>query len=318
MFAHLQNHVEIAFELRPEGPILIRAQDVGIDPSVASIEFHRTVRGGEPTVFLAGSGLKGVIRAHVERILRTAGLFACDPTKTKESAYCGYHSRELVLKAQSGPSSEANGDSGKATPADPERPHAGQCPACYTFGSLKLAGRFRAADAYPSTASSAPPITTEVRAGVGIDRKSQGPSTGALYDTEVVVDGAFDVKIQGENFSLWQVGIILLALSDLNAGMVQIGGGKSRGMGTVTVHNERLSFRFLNGPSEMLVGAEERGSFDYQLPEDDILLIEGIEDVEDRGRGLYRQIVFPTGAVPNLRQQLIEHALMPYLQPERA
>src|SRR4051812_21926116 len=83
MFQTLQNTIRISFTLEPDGPILVRAQTVGLDPGVADMEFQRTHRNGRSTVFLAGSGLKGVIRSHAERLLRSRGLYACDPTLTK-------------------------------------------------------------------------------------------------------------------------------------------------------------------------------------------------------------------------------------------
>ncbi|HBL25934.1 MAG TPA: CRISPR-associated protein, partial [Acidobacteria bacterium] len=60
MFQTLQNTVKIEFRIIPDGPLLVRAQAVGLDPGVADMEFQRTHRNGRSTVFLAGSGLKGV------------------------------------------------------------------------------------------------------------------------------------------------------------------------------------------------------------------------------------------------------------------
>ena len=216
MFRTLQNTATLRFQLVPDGPVLVRAQVVGIDPGLADMEFQRTHREGKSTVFLAGSGLKGVLRSHCERLLRSAGRYACDPTRVRES--CG-----------------ARRDN---SPPPPERyPHDGNCAACFTFGSLRLAGRFRIADAYPTKAEEEVTNRTEVRTGVGIERRSQAASQGVLYDAEVVVGGAFDARVSGENFSLWQLGLVLAALQDLHAGLVRIGGAKARGMGTVKVEN---------------------------------------------------------------------------------
>ena len=97
---------------------------------------------------------------------KSAGRFACDPTKVREASTCGNFRNKLGAYS-------------------PDRPHAGQCGACFTFGSLKLAGRFRIGDAYPTDDLWEATNRTEVRTGVGIERKSQGASSGVLYDAEV-------------------------------------------------------------------------------------------------------------------------------------
>jgi len=303
MFRTLQNTARIDFTISPDGPILVRAQSVGIDPGVAEIEFQRTRRNGESTVFLAGSGLKGVLRSHSERLVRSAGRFACDPTKTNmkvpEARFtCG-------IRRPNGPKP---GDY-----VDPYR-HGGNCAACFTFGSLKLAGRFRVADAYPSETTWEETNRTEVRTGVGIDRKSQASAQGALYDTEVVVSGGFEAHVQGENFSLWQLGLILSALRDLDDGLVKIGGGKARGMGTVRVESLKIELGFLNGDTGKITGAkisrpEEK---EYGLPAEDLIPFPA--GTGDSQRGLFRIAVFEGQAVESLATILIEGPLARYLQ----
>src|SRR4051794_36788697 len=54
MFRTLQNTASLQLTLVPDGPILVRAQSVGIDPGLADMEFQRTRRDGQSTVFLAG------------------------------------------------------------------------------------------------------------------------------------------------------------------------------------------------------------------------------------------------------------------------
>ena len=300
MFQTLQNAFSIEFTLVPEGPVLVRAQSVGLDPGLADMEFQRTSRNGKRTVFLAGSGLKGVIRSHVERLLRSAGRFACDPTDTRNEASCGHNKRRL----------------GQGT--GPERPHAGQCGACFTFGSLKLAGRFRIGDAFPVDDVWDETNLTEVRAGVGIERKSQGAASSVLYDAEVVVRGGFSARMTGENFSLWQAAVILQALADLDDGFVQIGGCKSRGMGTVKVHDPRLVFRFLNQDEGFLTGAQKEKGLDYCLPENDRLEVQepsGQEggSVKKEHHGIFRSVTYSGAAVAQLRRQLMAGPFREYV-----
>jgi CRISPR-associated RAMP protein (TIGR02581 family) len=294
MFQTLQNTAKIEFRIVPDGPLLVRAQSVGLDPGVADMEFQRTHRNGQSTVFLAGSGLKGVVRSHAERLLRSADHFACDPTQTKDSAICGKRKKD--------------------SPFDARYPHGNQCPACFTFGSLMLAGRFRIGDAYPPEELAEITNRTEVRTGVGIDRKSQAASQGVLYDSEVVVSGAFDARAQGENYSLWQLGLLLATLQDLGSGLVRIGGCKARGMGTVRLKDWRVELGFLDRETGKLTGARPQKAQEnpYSLPQGDVLA----EPAGSRtGRqGLFRLLTYEGDQVPGLIDTLVSGRLQRYLE----
>jgi CRISPR-associated RAMP protein (TIGR02581 family) len=302
MFQTFQNTIQISFTLEPDGPILVRAQTVGLDPGVADMEFQRTHRNGKSTVFLAGSGLKGVIRSHAERLLRTRGLYACDPTLTKtiggrQDVACGSLRKD-----------------------DPRRrnthrmPHDGQCSTCFTFGSLHLAGRFRVSDAFPLEELDGETNLTEVRTGVGIDRRSQSAQRGVLYDTEVVVRGGFDVRIQGENYSLWQAALVLSTLDDLHAGLVRIGGCKARGMGSVRVEGLKVKLGFLDRASDKLTGARRITSSeaDYALPEPD--QISAPKDGKPGDQGLFRTVSYEGEKVKELVKALVTGPLESHLQ----
>ncbi len=292
MFRTLQNLATVRAVLRPDGPLLVRAQSVGIDPGVADMEFQRTHRDGRSTVFLAGSGLKGVLRSHCERLLRSQDRFACDPTRVRES--CGGR-REAAT--------------------DLERyPHAENCAACFTFGSLKLAGRFRVADAYPLPEAEEEANRTEVRTGVGIDRKSQAASAGVLYDAEVVVGGAFELRVGGENFALWQLGLVLAALQDLDSGLLRIGGAKARGMGSVRLDDWSVELRLLNAERGRLTGVRSLAAADakYRLPKDDTLAAP--PGVQESTRGLFRVLRYEgRAAVEALAAALTDGPLRAYL-----
>jgi CRISPR/Cas system CSM-associated protein Csm3 (group 7 of RAMP superfamily) len=295
MFRTLQNTVTVDVTLVPDGPILVRAQSVGIDPGPADMEFQRTHRNGKPTVFLAGSGLKGVLRSHGERLLRSSGRFACDPTQVQEQSNCG--------KRKLGP------------PQPPDYPHAGQCGACFTFGSLALAGRFRIGDAYPAPGMEEEANRTEVRTGVGIDRRSQAAAHGVLYESEVVVGGGFRTRINGENFSLWQLGLLLATLQDLDSGLLRIGGAKARGMGGVHVKDWSVALGFLNQKTGTITGAQpsQGDQWRYGLPpNDDLAAPSGGEPVT---QGIFRAIHYKEDeAVQRLAGELIQGPLRRYLE----
>lgn len=300
MFATLQNMVQIDFSLVPDGPILVRAQTTGLDPGVAEQEFQRTTRNGRPTVFLAGSGLKGALRSHCERLLRTAGVTACDPTKMKDRNTCGrvdnLHTSSL------------------------ERPFANQCAACITFGSAKLSGRFQVRDAYPARDYFDQTNRVEARTQVGLDRKTQGPATGTLFDVEAVTAGAFSARIDGESFSLWQLALILQALRDLNSGFLRIGGMKSRGMGAVKVDQLTLRFLSLAPIDGRLTGAESVSArtpgYAWGMATGDAIALPSDtsqEDVETGTEGLFNSVLLRGEALEALTDDLIRQSLRPFL-----
>lgn len=294
MFQTFQNSVQISFTLVPDGPVLVRSQNTGLDPAIADVEFKRTVRNGVNTVFLAGSGLKGVIRAHCERLLRSAGMFACDPTNTRDRDMCG------------------NGKFKREHTNPAKYPHKQQCAACFTFGSMQLAGRFRIGDAYPPEDLMAATNRTEVRTGVGINRRLQSAAQGVLYDTEVVVDGGFAVTLSGENFALWQLGLIAQALRDLDSGFVPIGGCKSRGMGTVQVRDIRLGLRFLGGATGSLRGAHSQA---YGL-KGECVPIREMAGVRHHQAGLFEAVDYRDEGVKPLFDELIQGPLHGYMHGE--
>jgi len=216
--------------IRPDGPILIKSSQEGaVDPAIPDMSFIRTrspvVNHPGTTVYLPGSSLKGVLRSYCEGIGRALGLRpeVCDPFNEKSSCRC-----------EADPNTEM---------PVPER-YQTSCHICRLFGSTRLGGRIAIADAYPTQETIAVTNTTSQRTGVGIDRLLGSSFRGALYDFEVVERGAFLTRIKIENFELWQVGLLALALRDLNEGHLRIGFGTSRGMGFVKADVRMAEVRY--------------------------------------------------------------------------
>jgi len=299
MFSSFQNAVEIRFRLEPTGPLLVRSGVVTLDPAVAEMEFQRTVRNGRSTVFLAGSGLKGALRAHCERLLRSAGKFACDPGRTKDPRT--HQKLESTCFNRS------------LDQSDLDHPFAGQCAACFTFGSVNVAGRFRADDAFPADAAWEETNRTEARTQVGLDRASQAPSQGALYNVEAVVGGGFDVRVCGENFTLWQLGLVLQAIDDLHHGLFHLGGCKSRGMGRVEVAEPKVTLHLIDGNGTLRGAQKHEGDEgDYALPAEPPLTLPAAG--QEATRGLFRTTTFAGDEpVSSLRSSLVAGPLRTFL-----
>jgi len=73
MHKRLVNQCRIHLTLIPCGLILIKSGKEGADPTKPDMECVETYHAGGRSIYLPGSSLKGAIRAHAERIVRTVG-----------------------------------------------------------------------------------------------------------------------------------------------------------------------------------------------------------------------------------------------------
>ena len=120
---------------------------------------------------LPGSSLKGAIRAHCERIVRTLGgnVTACDPLKT--TSPCRNLEEENTATL-----------------------YKNTCTVCQIFGSTEISAHARIADAYPVNPED---IRREERNGVAIDRVYGSVAVGP-FNFEVLTAGEFTTKITRE------------------------------------------------------------------------------------------------------------------------
>jgi len=220
MHKRLYNEAIIQLTISPDGPILIKAGEKGADPTLPDMEFVRTYHDGRDTIYLPGSSLKGVLRAHCERIARTVGgeWLACDPLDSRKSC-----SAKLERKAQNG--AEAYRQS---------------CFICQLFGNTSLASHLRITDGYPADPEK---VQLEERNGVAIDRVFGSVAVGP-FNYEVCTEGDFQTTIHIKNFTVAQLGLLALTLRDLGAGRVGVGFAKSRGLGRVKARLDSLAVRY--------------------------------------------------------------------------
>ncbi len=309
MHKRLFNEAEIHFTVIPTGPILIKASDRGADPTRPDMEFVRTHYAGHSDVpYLPGSSLKGVLRAHCERIVRTlqgqapkdTPPLSCNPVKDddewgEEDFACNKYFERNEVKSEIEQLSREGQSAGAII-------FRRSCFICQLFGNTSLAGHLRTADAYPVDVDA---VKTEERDGVAIDRVYGSVAVGP-FQLEVVTKGEFKTRLYLKNYTIAQLGLIGLALRDLKAGRVGVGFGKSRGLGAVTARLDELVLRYptwsvlgRNGGGDELPGvaallddglAEEYGyqkgkaneRFGYANPSDDVAkLPAGLELVDD-------------------------------------
>ncbi|MHC5825662.1 MAG: RAMP superfamily CRISPR-associated protein, partial [Nostoc sp.] len=206
------------------GPILIKSGREGADPTNPDMEFVKTFHEGGWSIYLPGSSLKGAIRAHAERIVRTVGSEERPP--------------ENIQKIWANNPLKNDNYLDNVKKQNQNNPNIGSTLyklSSFTeqmFGNTSIASRIRIEDAYPDKST---PLKIEERNGVAIDRVFGSTIPGALFNYQVCTAGEFRTKIHLKNFTLAQLGLIGLVLRDLNDGWFGLGFAKSRGLGTVHV-----------------------------------------------------------------------------------
>lgn len=226
MHKRMVNQATIELTISPVGPLLIKASDQGADPTKPDMEFVETYHEGNRSVYLPGSSLKGAIRAHCERIVRTLGggqpsdgnVWACDPLNRNSPC------RKL--------NERYNGNSAAI--------HKNSCTICQIFGSTDISAHARIADAYPANPKE---IHREERNGVAIDRVFGSVAVGP-FNFEVITSGEFKTTIRVKNFTTAQLALIALAIRDFDQQRVGIGFAKSRGLGQVNMTINRVSIHY--------------------------------------------------------------------------
>lgn len=257
MHARLYNEAIFSLRLRPRTPLLIKAGrdgDDALDPTLPAMSFIRTSRPdvADPEVFIPGASLRGVLRSHSERLVRSIGVKACDPTRTRGGG-------EATLP-------QGCFTSVSGTDVSGPRAYRDSCAVCRMFGNTVLAARLRIGDMHIIR-----PALLDRRYGVAIDRVTGAASGGKLFDIEIMTDGEFEGRLTLRNFTLGQFGLLAGALLDMNDGLVPMGYGKSRGLGRVELRFAELRIRSLRDPAGALCGvgslAGESDSDAYKLPD---------------------------------------------------
>lgn len=320
MLKRLYNEARFTLTITAKGPVLVRSGHPTLTgPDMTPV---LTYRNNDWQVYLPGSSLKGVTRSHLEKVCRTLRPeppVVCNPfVKLKDKARvqqgglacpeyadvsCGdkferRSNETLEVENQTWRHQEENISTGVA--------YADSCPICRLFGSTEFIGRVSINDAY--LISDARPRPTETRDGVGIDRLTGGSSHGALFNLEAVSSNiAFRTDIHLRNFECWQLGMLLLVVQDMADGLVRIGSGRSRGMGSVTASVDELTVSYIGlSPGKPISQVWGLGEFlgvqsAYGTQPDDILTLEVAPTEYDTG--IRRQSVFTGEALTDLRSQ---------------
>jgi CRISPR-associated RAMP protein (TIGR02581 family) len=255
MHKRLVNHCTIDLSIIPDGPILIKSGREGADPTNPDMEFVRTFHKNGWSIYLPGSSLKGAIRAHAERIVRTIGSETNPNNSSKLWANNPLTDKHTYLKDSKGKDLPSHEIYQKSSFTD------------QMFGNTSIASRIRIEDAHPVDVKQ---LHIEERNGVAIDRVFGSVAVGP-FNYQVCTAGEFQTKIHLKNFTLAQLGLIGLVLRDLNDGWFGLGFAKSRGLGTVKVKYNSATIQYpgcvLNDDNKQicLLGSDNQWNWSYLL-----------------------------------------------------
>lgn len=256
MFKQLLNECIIDFTLNFDGPLLIKSGTIDVEGH--EMNFVKTFRNGVLEIYIPGSSLKGLIRSHSEKIIRTLSNGTpkcCDPFNDGKDN----NQRDVSLACSTKFEWRKKGTkillNGKLEDKDEFKEnlrsfavYAHACPICKLFGSTSEASRIKLDDGYfiIHDEHDNQERHRQIRDGIGIDRFTGGTAGGAKFDMEVFSDLKFGSRIYIRNFEIWQLGLLAYTLNDFKDGLASLGYGKSRGLGRFTVQFDKIRISYLS------------------------------------------------------------------------
>ncbi|RLC92542.1 MAG: CRISPR-associated RAMP protein [Chloroflexi bacterium] len=196
------------------------------------------VKDAQRRPYIPGSSFKGALRAHIERLVRSvesefgSGKGACNPMRDEERCIPSKPVDSRVSIEQLRRNFE-NNPSG----LDDEL-YCLSCRVCRVFGSPWLASKVLVKDLLLAEPELWFDRRYQVRHGVGIERDSETASRGLLYDYEAVPAGTefrWEIVIENADRERAEDGLVIWGLREFANGRVRLGGGRSRGLGWVTL-----------------------------------------------------------------------------------
>lgn len=183
----------LELELKPQSPWVVRGKEVPVYPDRAKPLKRQPLLDHLGNPILPATSFGGVLRATSERILRSFNdTFACLPYNNTESEQAKYC--ELCL-------------------------------ACQLFGATPHASLLRVDDAQSIR------LNADMRSHVAIDRLTGGVGYGPFFEEVVLARDGLAKTITIENFALWQVALLGLALKEIHLGYANLGAGTRKGQG---------------------------------------------------------------------------------------
>jgi len=231
--------------LRPVEPIMVKAgylvetaeykgaQKKGDRPPCEEIEKSIPIpvdatfcKDEDEIPYLPGSALRGCLRSHIEKILRTL-------------IYERFKNDDMCLEAVWDLGNLKNKGKELSKERNFEAIEHQACIVSRLFGFTALGGRIRFKDAYPKDQERFKQ-RIKLLDHVAIDRFTGGAAEGKKFNSRPFFpknppDDSGDLWFQLElvDFELWHLGLVALLLKDLRLGKVRIGYGRTKGFGKV-------------------------------------------------------------------------------------
>ena len=215
------------------------ALHVGGGVGTTSMTDAGVVRHADGRPYIPGSSMKGVLRSHLERMSQTDALSEQGATScllyAPEKDDDGNTRIDWSPTAPDCPTPgwvDAGKDATSATEADFEA----LCPTCTLFGSPILAGKIRIPDLEVDEDTYGGGV--EIRDGVGIDRDRGRAVDQVKFDYEVIPsDTVFDFQLAVDSPDKVELGLVAIAIREMENGYVAVGGKTTRGMGHCTLES---------------------------------------------------------------------------------
>ncbi len=205
-----------------------------LDPTaLTDLKVLTIIRNGKVEPYIPGSSLKGVFRSTAESIARIHTIPVCEISPTK---ICGGLRKKDLERAMK------ENNRGKLIEIVNSF-----CIICKIFGSASYKSHVDFYDAYVQG-----PFKLSVKTGIAINRRTGAVVPRALYNVEYVEPGArFGFMLTATNLPNYALGLISHVIDYINAGIVKIGGFKSRGFGAVNININKI---VINGPMGIVNG----------------------------------------------------------------
>ncbi|MBI1207265.1 MAG: hypothetical protein GC191_08245 [Azospirillum sp.] len=261
-----RRRISIELDWRPDGAVMTKAGESGL---VADILPLTTANGGMLTLVLPGAGIKGALRSHAERIVRTV---IEDDEKPTNVPLDGAFSRSFLEEIEVDLVTALFGIANKpevaaATKSDPVK----RSPVLLGRGALSVDDCHLERSFDPKVwreamgQSSAPEMRRAVQSlavlehatpstHIAVDRLTGAAADGALFTVlePLFREDALQAPWQPLRFSLdlgrlsdddaeAALALLLLVIRDFAAGSLPVGFAGNRGLGTVRVSKVRLN-----------------------------------------------------------------------------
>ncbi|MCP4417676.1 MAG: hypothetical protein GY805_13720, partial [Chloroflexi bacterium] len=187
---------------------------------------------------LSGSSLRGVLRSHAEKIIRTLFTNYCIENEQEMAAdrrfkencpACDPHVRDIKK-----PLTSCYHRLKEQNDAHHEWQEGDFCLTCQLFGNQERGSRLWVQDAHWHENKA---VKWQGQDFLAIDRFTGGGLEGAKFDAAPLVGAVFQTAVTLHDPAAWELGLLTLLLRDLADGRLTIGFGAAKGYGRCHANN---------------------------------------------------------------------------------